>query len=209
MGPAHVFAAVHATLHLLPLHAICCLHAPAPMHAMLHVLAAVQSMVDAQEPAPVHVTTHGIPAGQRIGSEHVSAAVHVTWQVPVESQVPTPASAQIEGHAAIASIGSASRASFDAASAAASKSIELESASVAPSGSRAHAAASTETNVMSGNEHAAATKTLAEKRARSARERRRSCNARIHARSGPKAKVSLCTSERAIRNLRSTPYRRT
>jgi hypothetical protein len=111
IGPAHVFAAVQAILHLLPLHAIRCLQAPAPIQSTSHWLALLQSMVDAHEPAPVHVTLQGMPVGQTIGSRHVAAAVHVTPHVPTESHVPSPASAQIFGHASTALIGVVSAAS--------------------------------------------------------------------------------------------------
>lgn len=156
MGPVHVSAAVHATLHLLPRQAICCLHAPAPMQLMLQALAAVQSMVDEQEPPPVQMTVHGIPGGQTMGSMHVPAAVHVTVQAPTASQVPMPASAQREGHASIALTGVASAASASRGP----PSLETLPSLALPSGdvaSASVAAASSTPNRTSGKEHAAAT----------------------------------------------------
>ena len=103
IAPVHVPAALQPRLQRLPPHAIPCVHEPAPMHVMSHLLDALQSIVDVHEPPPVQVTAQGIPAGHTIGPRHVAAAVHVTVHVPTESQVPTPASAQMDGHAAMAS----------------------------------------------------------------------------------------------------------
>ena len=105
MGPVQVSAAEHETLQLLPPQEIPCLHEPAPMQLMMHALAAVQSTVRVHEPPPVQVTVQGMPGGQTTGSSQDNAAVHVMMQVPLLSQVPTPASAQSDGHASIASTG--------------------------------------------------------------------------------------------------------
>lgn len=104
IGAVQLSAAGQPTLHSLPPQVIPSVHEPAPMQSILHALEALQSMVDVHEPAPVHVTVHGIPGGQTMGPVHVPAAVHVTAQVPPGSHVPTPASAQIDGHTAAASI---------------------------------------------------------------------------------------------------------
>jgi hypothetical protein len=121
IGPVHVSAALHPTLQALPPHAICCAHEPAPTQWTVHALAAMQSMVDAHEPAPVHVTVHGIPGGQTMGPVHVPAAVQSIVHVPPGSHVPTPASAQIEGHTSAASLtGRASLASLASAASPAS-----------------------------------------------------------------------------------------
>jgi hypothetical protein len=101
--PVQVPAALQPRLQRLPPHAIPCVHEPAPVHVMSHLLDALQSIVDVHEPAPVQVTAQGIPAGQTMGPVHVLAAMHVTVHVPTGSQVPTPASAQMDGHAATAS----------------------------------------------------------------------------------------------------------
>jgi hypothetical protein len=109
--PEHVFAAKHLTAQSLPPQAIPWAHAPAPAQRMSHELAALQSIPDVHEFAPTHCTLHGIPGGQAMGPVHVPAAVHVTVHVPNESQVPTPASEQMEGHATTGSTAFASRAS--------------------------------------------------------------------------------------------------
>ena len=111
IGPVHVSAAAHATLQSLPLHAIRCVHEPAPRQLMLHELAALQSIVPVHEPAPPQVTTHGMPGGQMMGTVHVLAAVQAIVQVPLGSHVPRPESAQREGQTSAASIPRASPAS--------------------------------------------------------------------------------------------------
>ena len=112
IAPVQVPAALHWRLQWLPLQAIPCVHEPAPVHVMSQALAPRQSIVDVHEPPPVQVTEQGMPAGQTMGPVHVPAAVQVTEHVPAGSQVPTPASAQIEGHTAAASIEGASAASL-------------------------------------------------------------------------------------------------
>jgi len=161
IGPVHVPAALQLTPHLLPLHVIRCVHAPAPTQSLLHTLAALQSIVPVHEPAPVQVTLHGMPAGQTTGSVQVPAATHAIAQVPFGSQVPTPASAQSEGHARTALITKASPASASeliASTAASPSTLAAPSASVVAS---LVAPSSPAPNVMSGKPHAAATRPLA------------------------------------------------
>ncbi|MDB4935093.1 MAG: hypothetical protein JWP87_2065 [Labilithrix sp.] len=108
IGPVHVSATLHPSLHLLPPHPIRFTQEPAPSQLMTHALAALQSIVDVHEPAPVHVTVHGMPEGQTMGPVHVPAAVHTTAHEPAALHVPTPASAQMDGHISAASLAFAS-----------------------------------------------------------------------------------------------------
>jgi hypothetical protein len=104
IGPVHVPDELHPTLHSSPLHAMVPVHAPGPAQLMSHELAMLHSIVDVHDPAPTHVTLHGMPGGQMIGVVQEPAAMQVTMQVPAGSHVPTPASAQVKGHTALASI---------------------------------------------------------------------------------------------------------
>lgn len=103
-----------------------------------------------------------MPPGQTIGLVHVPAPMQVTVQVPAGSHVPMPASAQISGHTAAASTMFASPAS---ASAFVAPSGRGPSPAFGPSlltrASAPFALPSSEANVTSGKEHAAAAKALA------------------------------------------------
>lgn len=162
--PAPSAESPQATLQVSPEQTMGPVHEPSPTQAMLHERAEVQSTVEVHAPAPTQLTVHGIPGGQT----RVDVQEPAPWQsmvhVPAGSQVPTPASAQIEGHTAAASIRGPASAS-DPASVEAPSLDEAPSSVVspsrAPSAPVSTAVASSGPNTTSGKEHAAARRTLA------------------------------------------------
>ena len=95
---AQARAPAQSTVHVLPLHAICCaqesgflhwmshedashaigpVHEPSPAHATLHV-PTLHAICCVHEPAPSHLTVHALAALQSIDPVHVPAPMQVT-----------------------------------------------------------------------------------------------------------------------------------